>query len=238
MLSNFNLISTLNTINTRKKCLVVTLNAHSYRLMQIDEDYKQSILNSSYVLPDGIAIVHFLRSQGISTPKISGSQLFFHEMERMNKTAGKVFFLGSSDEVLSRIRKQASLEFPHVQVGLYSPPFKAEFSERDNLAMIKLVNIFKPDVLFIGMTAPKQEKWACQHFEQLDAMHICCIGAVFDFYAGTVKRPPQWMINIGFEWFGRLIKEPKRMWRRYLISSPVIYLDLFKSLVKTLFIAK
>jgi N-acetylglucosaminyldiphosphoundecaprenol N-acetyl-beta-D-mannosaminyltransferase len=85
--------------------------------------------------------------------------------------------------------------------------------------MIDAVNAVEPEVLFVGMTAPKQEKWAHQHYDQLQVGHVCCIGAVFDFYAGTVKRAPNWMIRIGMEWFYRLIKEPRRMWRRYLIGN-------------------
>ena len=85
--------------------------------------------------------------------------------------------------------------------------------------MIDAVNRVEPDVLFIGMTAPKQEKWAFKYYQMLNAGHICCIGAVFDFYAGTVKRAPEWMISLGMEWFYRLIREPRRMWRRYLIGN-------------------
>jgi N-acetylglucosaminyldiphosphoundecaprenol N-acetyl-beta-D-mannosaminyltransferase len=81
--------------------------------------------------------------------------------------------------------------------------------------MIQAVNSVQPNVLFVGMTAPKQEKWAYQHIEILKAGHVCCIGAVFDMYAGTVNRAPRWMIQVGLEWFYRLIKEPTRMWRRY-----------------------
>ena len=91
--------------------------------------------------------------------------------------------------------------------------------------MVNEINTIRPDALFIGLTAPKQEKWAFAHKEDLDVAHICCIGAVFDFYAGTVKRPPKWMIGFGLEWLGRLVSEPKRLWKRYLLSSPVIILD-------------
>lgn len=91
--------------------------------------------------------------------------------------------------------------------------------------MVNAINEHQSDVLFIGMTAPKQECWAYEHFQQLNATHVCSIGAVFDFYAGTVSRPPQLMINLGLEWLGRLLKEPKRMWHRYLVSSPVIIKD-------------
>ena len=87
------------------------------------------------------------------------------------------------------------------------------------LKMIQAVNEIEPDVLFIGMTAPKQEKWAYHHFKALNTGHVCCIWAVFDFYAGTVNRAPQWMIKLGLEWFYRLVREPKRMWRRYLIGN-------------------
>ena len=132
---------------------------------------------------------------------------------------GKVFFLGSTEETLAKILERAAKEYPNVEVGTYSPPYKPEFSEKDNAAMIAAVNAFKPDVLFVGMTAPKQEKWAYKNFEQLEVGHVCCIGAVFDFYAGTINRAPQWMLRLGLEWFYRLVKEPKRMWRRYLIGN-------------------
>ena len=98
--------------------------------------------------------------------------------------------------------------------------------------MIRKVNDFNPDVLFIGMTAPKQEKWAYQHFNELEAGHICCIGAVFDFYAGNIERAPGWMIDSGLEWLFRLLKEPRRMWRRYLIgNSKFIWLIIKEKLI-------
>ena len=85
--------------------------------------------------------------------------------------------------------------------------------------MINAINAENPDVLFIGMTAPKQEKWAYQHFNKLKALHIGCIGAVFDFYAGDVKRAPKWIVKTGFEWSYRLFSEPKRLWKRYLFGN-------------------
>ena len=94
--------------------------------------------------------------------------------------------------------------------------------------MLEKVNKFKPDVLFVGMTAPKQEKWAFENKNKLNANVICSIGAVFDFYAGTTKRPPRWMINLRMEWLGRLLKEPKRMWRRYILSTPVFFIDIVR----------
>jgi len=223
----FNLISNLDLFNSPSKSLVLTLNAHSYRLMQIDKSFKASIEKATHVIPDGISIVHLFKATGIVINKISGTDLFLFEMN--------VFFLGSSDSVLQSIQQKASYGYPNVHIASYSPPFTSSFSKQDNDIIVEKINVFKPDVLFIGMTAPKQEKWAHEHFDRLEVGHVCCIGAVFDFYAGTVKRPPQWMINLGLEWLGRLLKEPKRMWYRYLISSPVIYIDIIKYKVKRLF---
>lgn len=130
-----------------------------------------------------------------------------------------MFFLGSSEAVLEKIKERAAIEFPNVEVHTYSPPYKPAFDAEDNKAMIAAINSVQPHVLFVGMTAPKQEKWAHEHFAALQVGHVCCIGAVFDFYAGTVKRAPKLFINMGLEWFYRLLSEPNRMWKRYLVGN-------------------
>ena len=160
--------------------------------------------------------------------KIAGDDLFHFEMQRVNRKKGKCFFLGSSEKTLGMIEERARREFPDLQVYSYSPPYKSEFTEGENRAMIEAVNQIEPDVLFVGMTAPKQEKWAHTHFNRLKAEHICCIGAVFDFYAGTVQRAPAWMISVGMEWSYRLIREPRRMWKRYLIGNTLFVLEILK----------
>lgn len=220
-LSSFKLYKMpLDRLSRCHKILISTINAHSYNIAREDNSFKKALKKSNILLPDGISIVHAIRwLTGNKLNKIAGNDLFIWEMERMNKTAGKVFFLGSSEKTLSLIRERASLEYPNIQIRTYSPPYKTTFTDQENQAMTEAVNNFSPDVLFIGMTAPKQEKWAITHFHNLNTLHICCIGAVFDFYAGTVKRAPEWMINVGFEWLFRLFKEPRRMWRRYLIGN-------------------
>ena len=238
------------------KLLITTLNAHSYNVAQHDPAFAEALQNSDVLLPDGVSVVWAYLTLTLSSrrgdkslpklKKIAGEDLFYWEMKRMQQQAvsvkqqtAKVFFLGSTEEVLSKIKERAGVEFPDVEVLTYSPPFKAEFTEDDNRAMYEAIQAVQPDVLFIGMTAPKQEKWAYQlvnpqplkgseenkerrTYPPLGVRghcHICCIGAVFDFYAGTVHRAPQWMIKIHLEWFYRLIKEPRRMWRRYLIGN-------------------
>src|SRR5450759_5083976 len=203
------------------KILITCLNAHSFNIVQKDKLYQSALLKSNVILPDGIAIVWALRFlTGVKLKKISGHELFYHELVRLNQMNGKCFFLGSCESTNSLIKMRGAKEYPNIKMDSYSPPFKKEFNEEDNQSMINAVNDFDPDVLFIGMTAPKQEICAAAHFDDLNAKRICCIGAVFDFYAETCKRAPKWMINLGFEWLHRLISEPKRLWRRYIFGNP------------------
>jgi N-acetylglucosaminyldiphosphoundecaprenol N-acetyl-beta-D-mannosaminyltransferase len=215
------------------KMLISCLNAHSFNILQVDKLYQSAIQKSDIVLPDGIAIVYALRFlTGMKISKISGHMLFAYEMERLNQANGKCFFLGSSKSTNFLIKMRASREFPNISVDSFSPPFKKEFTAEDDRIMIRKINDFNPDVLFIGMTAPKQEKWAAAHFEELNVKHICCIGAVFDFYAETCKRAPKWMIDMGFEWLHRLICEPKRLWRRYIFGNTQFIFLIFLEKLK------
>lgn len=212
-----------------QKMMINTINAHSFNLACTDKVFNSSLHASHILLPDGISIVWALRLiTGKKLRKIAGLDLFMVEMERINQTSGKCFFLGSSPQVLESITKRAKKEFPHAQVFTYSPPYKAIFTEEDTQTMIAEINKVQPAALFIGMTAPKQEKWAFENFNKLNALHICSIGAVFDFYAGNIKRAPGWVIKIGFEWCYRLMAEPKRLWRRYLIGNIIFLRSVLK----------
>lgn len=138
-------------------------------------------------------------------------------------------FMGSSQRVLDLIVKRAAEVYPHLKVVTYSPPYKPEFSDEDNMAIIDAINAANPDLLWIGMTAPKQEKWIYSHWEELDIhCHVGTIGAVFDFFAGTVERAPMWWQRHGLEWLYRLLKEPKRMWRRYIIGNALFLWNMLK----------
>ena len=140
-----------------------------------------------------------------------------------------VMFMGSSQKVLDLIVKRAAEVYPHLNIVTYSPPYKPEFSEEDNKAIIEAINAVNPDLLWIGMTAPKQEKWTYSHWEELDIhCHVGTIGAVFDFFAGTVERAPMWWQRHGLEWLYRLLKEPQRMWRRYIIGNTLFLWNMLK----------
>ena len=140
-----------------------------------------------------------------------------------------VMFMGSSQKVLDLIVKRAAEVYPHLKIVTYSPPYKTELSEEDSKAIVETINAADPDLLWIGMTAPKQEKWTYSHWEELDIhCHVGTIGAVFDFFAGTVERAPMWWQRHGLEWLYRLLKEPQRMWRRYIIGNTLFLWNMLK----------
>jgi N-acetylglucosaminyldiphosphoundecaprenol N-acetyl-beta-D-mannosaminyltransferase len=221
------------------KTLINTINQYSFCIAEKDVAFKFALQQSDVLLPDGMAIVAAVQLlNGQKIKKIAGADIHRYLLDDLNKKGGSCFYLGSSQNTLDKITDRLSKEFPNVKVGSFSPPYKTEFLDVDNQQMVTVVNAFQPDVLFVGMTAPKQEKWSFVHKEQLDAKIICSIGAVFDFYAGTVERPSPFWIQLRLEWFVRLVKEPKRMWRRYLYYGPIfiqlIMREKFNRLAKSL----
>ena len=205
------------------KLLINTINAFSYDNARKDVLFSEALQKGDVLIPDGISIVkacRFLNAKSQPKERIAGWDLFVYEMEKLNRVGGKVMFLGSSDAVLNLIRRRVAEKYPKIEVDTYSPPYKPVYSDEENEAMISAINHSNPDLLWIGMTAPKQEKWAYTHLDRLDVhCHIGTIGAVFDFFAGTVKRAPERWQRAGLEWLYRLLSEPRRMWRRYFIGN-------------------
>ncbi|MES2266931.1 MAG: WecB/TagA/CpsF family glycosyltransferase [Bacteroidota bacterium] len=216
-------------ITINGKFIINTINQFSYTIAEKDPEFKLALQQSDILLPDGVGItlaVKLLKKKVIH--KIAGNDVHQHLLQKLNDAGGRCFYLGSSERTLNLIRMRIAKEFPNITVGTYSPPFKQLFSEEDSFKMINAVNEFGPDVLFVGMTAPKQEKWIYDHKRAINSNIICAIGAVFDFYAGTVLRPSKYWQSLGMEWFGRLIKEPRRMYKRYLYYGPIFLMQLVK----------
>lgn len=205
------------------KLLINTINAHSYNTARKDPLFAEALTEGDVLIPDGISIVKACKwKKAKSQPKerIAGWDLFETEMSKLNERGGKCFFMGSSEKVLTLIKEKAASVYPNIIVESYSPPYKPEFTDEDNKAIVEAINKANPDLLWIGMTAPKQEKWTYAHWDELNIhCHAGTIGAVFDFFAGTVERAPLWWQRYGLEWLYRLLKEPKRMWRRYVIGN-------------------
>ena len=214
------------------KLLINTINAHSFNTAKKDKLFAEALTNGDVLIPDGVSIVKACRrikAKSQTKERIAGWDLFEFEMSKLEKKGGTVMFMGSSQKVLDVIVKRAAKVYPHLKVVTYSPPYKPEFSDEDNKAIIDAINNANPDLLWIGMTAPKQEKWTYSHWKELNIhCHVGTIGAVFDFFAGTVERAPIWWQEHGLEWLYRLLKEPKRMWRRYIIGNTLFLWNMTK----------
>ena len=219
--------------NQKRPFIINTINPHSYIVAKKDVVFQKALKESDILLPDGIGIVwavKFLTGQKIR--RIAGADLHEYLLQKLDKEGGKVFYLGSMESTLKKIENRLGIEYPNIQFDCFSPPYKTEFNNEDSQIMINKVNNFRSDILFIGMTAPKQEKWVNAFRNQLDANVIASIGAVFDFYAGTVKRAPVWMQKMGFEWLHRFLLNPKRMWKRYIINNFKFIYYIFQAKTK------
>ena len=219
--------SPMETVDFDAVKVIKTINPHSYCISKKDALFEAALKASDVLLPDGIGIVWAeccLNHNKIS--KIAGYDVFVYLMEELNKTSGRCFFLGAAPATLQRIQQKAAKDYPKVVVGSFSPPYKPKFTEADSALMCAEVNAFKPDVLFVGMTAPKQEKWVHENKARLDATTICAIGAVFDFYTGKVKRPSKGWINLGLEWLPRFLQEPGRLFKRNFFSTPKFIIEV------------
>ena len=226
------------------KLLINTVNAHSFNTAKKDRLFADALTNGDVLIPDGVSIVKackWIKAKSQPKERIAGWDLFSFEMEKLERESEElrtkseeskiVMFMGSSQKVLDLIVKCAAVVYPHLKVVTYSPPYKPEFSDEDNKAIIDAINAAHPDLRWIGMTAPKQEKWTYSHWNELNIhCHVGTIGAVFDFFAGTVERAPIWWQEHGLEWLYRLLKEPKRMWRRYIIGNTLFLWNLVKEM--------
>lgn len=217
------------------------LNPHSFAEAVKRPNFKSALCAANLLIPDGVGIVLASRILGGGIKhRITGPDVFFGLHERMQESGNySVFLLGSTDETLGAITQRMSSDWPDVTVtGSYSPPFKAKFSERDIDVMVERINSAKPDVLWVAMTAPKQEEWIHEVWPQLDVRFAAAVGAVFDFYTGKVKRPHPLVRRLGLEWLTRLLGEPRRLWRRTFVSAPVFMWHVAAAKFKSLRFAR
>lgn len=207
------------------------LNPHSYVVALDDAGFTVALKDADWLVPDGAGIV--LASKvlgGAISQRITGSDIFYALNTRMNDIGNfSVFFLGASEECLADIQLCMARDYPNVRfAGCYSPPFKPVYNEAEIEAMISAINESGADVLWVGMTAPKQEKWLHQNSGRLNVKFAAAIGAVFDFYTGRVKRSHPLFQRLGLEWLPRLIQEPRRLWQRNFVSTPVFLMRLVR----------
>ena len=210
-------------------CKVLScLNPHSVAISEKDDLFKGALQSSDWLIADGVgvsALARLVASRKIN--RITGPEIFEVLLHHANQKSLKVFFLGSSEDTLRLIRERLQREFPNIgDIGSFSPKFTTEFSVTEVNEMVNTVNAFQPDILWVGMTAPKQEKWLSENKIRLDVKFAGAVGAAFDYFGGVHQRPNTYIRRLGLEWLIRILQNPKKMWRRTLISAPK-YLWIF-----------
>ena len=205
----------------REKGLVVTPNVDHVVMLQDDAEMLEVFEKASFCFADGMPVVWF--SKLIGKPlmeRVTGADLLPAIASRAAETGVSLFFLGGLEGVAKTAARVLQARHPNLQVaGTYCPPFGFEHDEKECAKIVKMVNESGADILFVGVGAPKQEKWAMRHIDQLNVGPILGVGAAFDFVAGNIKRAPFFIQRIGMEWFWRLLSDPKRLWKRYLIND-------------------
>ena len=214
------------------KAVVNTISPNSYGISQKDAEMDQALKGADYLILDGVYFGLWpLLRYGKKARRITGWDSFIYYLERMQETGGKVFLLGSTPETLRKMVSRIHVEYPAVRVDSYSPPFKPVFDQEDNRRMVEAVNSFSPDVLVVGMTAPKQEKWAYFNMPFLQAHVSIAVGNVFDWYAGNTRRPGKFWQKAGLEWFVRIFYRPE-IFKRNISNQMVFFRHLALKLLR------
>ena len=211
----------LNYLRTQNKPSYLTVNnVHTVTEGLKDPEFREIVNNSFLALPDGKPLSVIGKWKGIKrVERIFGPAFFEKTLEWGVEENLKHFFFGSSDSTLQKLKKNIENKFPGIKIaGAVSPPFR-EFSVEENEQFIQDIINSKPDVIWVSLGAPKQEKWIYSTFRRLNKGLMIGIGAGFDYLAENLKNAPGWMKDLSLEWIYRLIQEPGRLWKRYLISN-------------------
>ena len=206
----------------RKIKFLSTINTNSLLILKNDDKFREALTASYWIIPDGYGAIVACKLLGLKIyQRISGTDIFNEINHKLNKQKNyRYFFFGSTKKTLRLIVKKMKLNYPNIKVtGYLSPPFKNNYSKIETKKMINFINKKKADVLWVGLTQPKQEKWIYENLDKLDTKFVGAIGAVFDFYSDQIKRAPETIQNFGLEWLYRMLQDPKRLWKRYLFCN-------------------
>lgn len=206
----------------RQKCHhVVNTGMHGIMQGRKDKDFKAILNSADLFFPDGIAVILIGRCRGFRIKKKGIGPELLREFCKVSANNGyKNFFYGDTADTLETLVTNLRKEFPDLQVaGKYSPPFRPLSREEDD-EVVQMINEAQPDVLWVGLGCPKQERWIYEHKDKLNVPVAIGVGAYFKFFSGGVRRAPSWVGNLGFEWLWRLLHEPRRVWRRVMFDGP------------------
>ena len=200
---------------------------HSVMVARRDPDMHRALAEATITVPDGMPIVWAANAFGEELPnRVYGPELMRQHCDRSAEKGHRVWLYGGRDQgALVQLALSLRQKHPGIQiVGGYSPPFRP-LSEEENAAVAKQINDARPDVVWVGIGVPKQEKWMMRMRERLDVPVMCAVGAAFDFHAGRVSQAPVWMQERGLEWTYRIAQEPRRLLPRYLYTNPSFLLN-------------
>jgi N-acetylglucosaminyldiphosphoundecaprenol N-acetyl-beta-D-mannosaminyltransferase len=207
-------------IARRESHYVCVTGVHGIMESQRDEGVRRVHNAAGLVTPDGMPLVWLSRLMGFShVERVYGPDLMLAMCARSVTQGYRHFFYGGAPGVADKLALHLRTRFPTLQVsGTYSPPFRPLTPEED-VAVVQRINAVQPDIVWVGISTPKQECWMREHVGRLSAAVLIGVGAAFDFHAGVKRQAPRWMQQKGLEWLFRLMTEPRRLWRRYLINN-------------------
>jgi N-acetylglucosaminyldiphosphoundecaprenol N-acetyl-beta-D-mannosaminyltransferase len=221
-------------IARRERGYVCCVAVHAVMVAQSDPEMRSALLGSTLTVPDGMPLVWAANLLGESLPnRVYGPELMRRYTERCRDRGHRVWLYGGRDQgSLAQLALNMRTAAPGLSiVGGYSPPFRPlTDSEEDELA--EQINAAKPDIVWVGIGVPKQEKWMARMRERIDVPVMCAVGAAFDFHAGRISQAPSWMQERGLEWTYRIAQEPRRLLPRYLYYNPRFMVALGRQLVR------
>jgi N-acetylglucosaminyldiphosphoundecaprenol N-acetyl-beta-D-mannosaminyltransferase len=212
---------------------VCVANVHSVMEAYRDPHLRRVMNQSGLTTPDGMPLVWLLEHAGHRpVSRVYGPDLLLELCGRSPATGHRHFFLGGAEGVADTMADRLSARFPGLHVaGTLSPPFRPLTAEEDE-TLVRTVNEAAPDIVWVGLGAPKQEHWMAAHHDRLSASALIGVGAAFDFHAGAVRQAPPALQRTGLEWAYRLAKEPRRLWHRYLVYNPWFVILVARRLVR------
>jgi N-acetylglucosaminyldiphosphoundecaprenol N-acetyl-beta-D-mannosaminyltransferase len=215
-------------IATRARTYVCVTGVHGIMESQRNPRLRDVHNAAGMVTPDGMPLVYISRACGRrTTTRVYGPDLMAAVCSDSVAAGYTHFLYGATNATLIRLAEGLRRRFPGIRiVGSHAPPFRP-LTNQERTAVIASINRCQPDVIWVGLSTPKQETWMAEMRADLDAPVLIGVGAAFDFYAGTVKQAPRWMQPLCLEWFYRLLVEPRRLWRRYLLNNPAFLAALF-----------
>ncbi|NUM35346.1 MAG: WecB/TagA/CpsF family glycosyltransferase [Candidatus Brocadiae bacterium] len=193
-------------------------------------ELKKIFNSASLWIPDGIAPVWIARHYGLKAERTPGADVMNAFLSLANEKKYKSFFYGDTDDTLHKLKEALAKKYPnHIVVGTYSPPFRP-LSQQEDQQIMDMIAAADPDVLWVGLGTPKQDRWIYEHLPKLKVPVAIAVGAAFQFLAGKVKRAPSWVGSMGLEWLWRLALEPKKLWRRDIIDGPMFIFSVLKEI--------